>query len=179
MPRMVVETARMLASKPLVPVAATDLPDGYTAMPFEQYSGIRAQPGGMIWAGENRGFAIEPLHRGFVFTNPVSLFTSSRTGRSAASATTAASSITAAARRRLSATSAFSGFRRLHLGNGRPYEVAIFQGATFFRALARGQNFGALRARPDAAARPRRAARNSRSSAPSGSSGRARQPTPS
>ena len=37
----------------------------------------------------------------------------------------------------------FSGFRALHRGgDGTLSEIAIFQGASFFRALARGQNFG-------------------------------------
>jgi glucans biosynthesis protein len=72
---VVVETARTLAQRPLIPLTATDLPEGYATLPFDQFSGIRAQPGGLIWSGENRGFTVEPLHRGYVFANPVSLFT--------------------------------------------------------------------------------------------------------
>ncbi len=40
---------------------------------------------------------------------------------------------------------AFSGFRLVaNLGDGKPFDFAIVQGATFFRAIARGQNFGAI-----------------------------------
>ena len=40
----------------------------------------------------------------------------------------------------------YSGFQLLStFGNGQPVEFAIVQGATFFRALARGQNYGASR----------------------------------
>ncbi len=71
----VVDAARALAQRPLIPLVATDLPDGYSTMPADQYAGIRLQSGATIWAGENRGFTVEPLHRGYVFSNPVSLFT--------------------------------------------------------------------------------------------------------
>ena len=41
--------------------------------------------------------------------------------------------------------SGFSGFRLVaSLGDGKPFDFAIIQGATFFRAIARGQNFGAI-----------------------------------
>ena len=39
----------------------------------------------------------------------------------------------------------FSGFRLVaNSGDGKPFDFAIVQGATFFRAIARGQNFGAI-----------------------------------
>lgn len=142
-PALVIETARTLARRPLVPMAATDLPDGYATMPYDLYSGIRAQPGGMIWAGENRGFTIEPLHRGYVFSNPVGLFTVEddivrkvafdRGKFDYGRVTPPAANVDLQ----------FSGMR-IATGLERPYEVAIFQGATFFRSLARGQNFGAM-----------------------------------
>src|SRR5690349_1033414 len=72
---LVIDAARTLAQRPLIPLTATDLPEGYATMPADQYAGIRMQPGATIWAGENRGFTVEPLHRGYVFSNPVSLFT--------------------------------------------------------------------------------------------------------
>jgi glucans biosynthesis protein len=74
-PGLVVDAARALAQRPLIPLAANDLPEGYTTLPADQYAGIRMQQGGTVWAGENRGFTVEPLHRGYVFSNPVSLFT--------------------------------------------------------------------------------------------------------
>ena len=110
---------------------------------YEQYIGIKPVPAARVWAGEGRGFAVEPLHRGFVFANPVLLFT-----------------IEDGVVRRLAYDPSrfefgrvnvpgnlpdigFSGFRLFStFGNGEPVEFAIVQGATFFRALARGQNFG-------------------------------------
>lgn len=142
-PSLIVETARTLSRRPLVPMAATDLPDGYTTMTVDQFAGIRAQPNALIWAGEARGFTVEPLHRGFVFSNPVNLFT-----------------IEDGIIRRVGYDRSkfdfgkvqppppnvdlqFSGIR-IATGLERPYEVATFQGATFFRAIARGQNFGSV-----------------------------------
>ncbi len=43
-PALVVDAARILAQRPVVPLVATDLPDGYATLPFDLYSGIRAQP---------------------------------------------------------------------------------------------------------------------------------------
>lgn len=142
-PAMVVETARMLASKPLVPVAATDLPDGYATLPYDQYSGIRAQPGGMIWAGENRGFTIEPLHRGYVFSNPVSLFTVEDEIVRKVTFDRSKFDYGRVTPPPPNVDLQFSGMR-IATGLERPYEVATFQGATFFRALAKGQNYGAM-----------------------------------
>jgi len=140
---LVVEAARMLSKRPMVPVTASDLPEGYATLPYDQYVGIRAQPGGMIWAGENRGFTVEPIHRGYVFSAPVSLFTVEdevvrrvafdRSKFDYGRVTPPAAGLDLQ----------FSGFR-VATGLERPFELAIFQGATFFRSLARGQNFGAI-----------------------------------
>lgn len=142
-PAMVVETARRMASKPLVPAVTSDLPDGYATLPFDQFSSIRAQPGSLVWAGENRGFTIEPLHRGYVFSNPVSLFTIEddivrRVGFDRSKFDYGRVTPPPA-----NVDLQFSGMR-IATGLERPYEVAVFQGATFFRSLARGQNFGAM-----------------------------------
>lgn len=142
-PAKVLEAAKMLAQKPLIPLSAGDLPEGYASLPFDQFSGIRLHPSAAIWAGENRGFTIEPLHRGYVFANPVSLFT-----------------VEDDVIRRVGYDRSkfdygkvppppgnndlqFSGMR-ISTGLERPFEVASFQGATFFKAIARGQNFGSI-----------------------------------
>jgi glucans biosynthesis protein len=111
--------------------------------PYDQYVGIKALPNATVWAGENRGFTVEPLHRGFVFNTPVTLFTVEdgivrrlaydrsrfEFGRLAVPPTIG--------------DVGFSGFRlNSTYGNGQLSEFAIVQGATFFRALARNQNFG-------------------------------------
>ena len=143
-PAGVVEIARQIARRPFSP-PANDLPSGLSGLNYEQYVGIRTQPNSLIWAGEGRGFAIEPLHRGFVYSTPVTLFL-----------------VEDGVVRRIAydcnrfdfgrlevpanmGDVGYSGFR-LHstFGNSHPVEFALFQGATFFRALARGQNYGTV-----------------------------------
>ncbi|HEX8662855.1 MAG TPA: glucan biosynthesis protein, partial [Beijerinckiaceae bacterium] len=70
----VVELARTLSKRPYAAVP-TDLPEALANLNYEQYVGIRALPSAQVWAGEGRGFVVEPLHRGWVFSNPVLLFT--------------------------------------------------------------------------------------------------------
>lgn len=142
-PASIVETARLMARRPSAPLVATDLPDGYASLSVDQYLGIRAQPGGLIWAGENRGFTVEPLHRGYVFSNPVSLFTIEDEVVRRVAFDRGKFDYGRVAPPPANADLQFSGMR-IFTGLDRPYEVAIFQGATFFRSLARGQNFGSM-----------------------------------
>jgi len=141
-PASISEAARALSKKPYKAPAA-ELPEAFSALSFEQYAGIRNQPGSALWASENLGYAIEPLHRGFVYTTPISIHV-----------------IEDGVQRRLVYNPAdfafgqlkapqdgkdlgFSGFRVLRLREGQPpVEVASFQGASFFRSLARGQGYG-------------------------------------
>jgi glucans biosynthesis protein len=143
-PAAVVEAARVLSRRPFAPLA-NDLPDAFANLNYEQYVAIKPLAEARLWTGEGRGFAVEPLHRGFVFSNPVSLFTVED----------------GAVRRIIYDRNRFefgklnppanvpdigySGFRLFStFGNGLPIEFALVQGATFFRALARGQNFGVI-----------------------------------
>jgi len=141
-PGAVIETARALSRRPYA-APASDLPSEFANLTAEQYAAIRALPPALIWGGENRGFVVEPLHRGFLFTDPVLLATVEdgqirRIGydrnRFEFGRTPAPASV---------GEIGFSGFR-LHasFGNGQPTEFAVVQGATFFRAIARGQTFG-------------------------------------
>jgi glucans biosynthesis protein len=139
---LVVDLARAMAKRPMVPNPA-DLPDGLGALSLDAMAGIRLQPQAMIWAGESRGFVIEPLHRGGIFSQPVSLFVveegivrriafdKSRFDYGRMPVPASQSDL------------GFSGFR-LHVAGERLQDVAVFQGATFFRAMARGQMFGAV-----------------------------------
>jgi glucans biosynthesis protein len=141
-PMAVIDLARSLAKRPYTAVP-TDLPEALASLNYEQYAGIRALPSAQVWAGEGRGFIVEPLHRGWVFSNPVLLFTVED------------GSIRRVAYERnrfefgkLNVPAnlgdlGFSGFRLFTTSWGpQPVEFALTQGASFFRALARGQSFG-------------------------------------
>ncbi|HZB38424.1 MAG TPA: glucan biosynthesis protein, partial [Beijerinckiaceae bacterium] len=143
-PEAVTELARSLARRPYAAVP-TDLPEALSNLNYEQYIGIRALPGAQIWASEARGFVVEPLHRGFVFSAPVLLFTVED-----GSVRRVAYERTRFEFGRLNVPATlgelgFSGFRLFTTGwTGQPVEFALVQGASFFRALARGQTYGVV-----------------------------------
>ena len=137
------EIARQLARRPFVP-APNDLPEAFASLNYEQYTAIKPVGPTHIW-GEGRGISVEPLHRGFVFPNTVGLFlvedgvvhrVAYERSRFDYGRLTVPPQLP---------DMGFSGFR-LHstFGNGQPVEFAVIQGATFFRAVARGQNYGVV-----------------------------------
>ncbi len=118
------------------------LPDAFSALTYDSYVAIRSKRENHIWNDENRGFVIEPLHRGFVFAAPVAINIVED----------------GVARRLVYAPSrfdfgkiavpetipdiGFSGFRIHGVSAAGLEEFVLFQGASFFRAKARQQNFG-------------------------------------
>src|ERR1700744_3155359 len=69
----VIDLARAFAKRPFQP-AGGDLPVPFNNLGYDQYVAIRARPEAVIWAGDNVGFAIEPLHRGFIFSAPMQIY---------------------------------------------------------------------------------------------------------
>ena len=142
-PGMVTEAARNLSKRPFRPLSA-DIPGAFRDLSYEQYATIRQRPGTAIWGAENTGFAIEPLHRGFIFSDPMEI-----------------NLVADAKARRVLYDPAlfdfgklavpsdvgdigFSGFRVLAQGLNGFSDLAIFQGASFFRAVAPGQTLGTI-----------------------------------
>jgi periplasmic glucans biosynthesis protein len=141
---LVSNAAADLAKKPFK-APSVPLPDVFAKLGYDQYAAIKNRPQSRIWASENVGFALEPLHRGFIFTE-----------------TMAINIVENGVARRLVyqagdfdfgslkiptdiADIGFSGFRVLQSHpSAPPSEVAVFQGASFFRAIANGQDFGAM-----------------------------------
>jgi periplasmic glucans biosynthesis protein len=118
------------------------LPSAFSSLTFDQYASIRRVPGTAIWSDERLGFSLEPLHRGFVYTTPV--------GINIVENGVAQKVIYEAADfdfGKLQPPAAqgdlgFSGLRVLKSSDQGFEDTAIFQGASFYRARARGQNFG-------------------------------------
>lgn len=142
-PGAIVDLARNLAKRPWRAPPAP-LPDPFGNLNYDLYTGIKSRPENLIWANENVGFALEPLHRGFIYSAPMAI-----------------SIIENGVERKLSYAPdlfefgklsvpgtvgdiGFSGVRVLLPRDGGLNELAIFQGASFFRARAQGQNFGAV-----------------------------------
>jgi len=140
----VVELARALAKKPFSP-PANDLREPFSTLTYEQYVlDIKMKPGAAVWASENKGFSIEPLHRGWIFTAPVELNVveggeSKRIAYDQAQFDYGALKIAEKL-----PDMGFSGFRVLRAQNGGEGEmIAQFQGASFFRArVSRDQPLG-------------------------------------
>ncbi|HXZ15411.1 MAG TPA: glucan biosynthesis protein [Roseiarcus sp.] len=140
-PDTVLKAAVTLAASPFK-APDTPLPSQFSSLNFEQYAAIRRAPGTAIWANEKLSFSIEPLHRGFVYTSPVFI-----------------NIVENGLSQRLiydptdyefgklqpppaSGDMGFSGIRILGASDQGFQDIAIFQGASFYRSRARGQNFG-------------------------------------
>ena len=137
----VLKAAVALAASPYK-APESPLPSVFTGLTFEQYAAIRRVPGTGVWANEKLGFSLEPLHRGFVYRIPVAI-----------------NIVEGGLSQRLLYDPAdydfgklkpppslgdigFSGLRILSASDQGFQDTAIFQGASFYRSRARGQNFG-------------------------------------
>jgi periplasmic glucans biosynthesis protein len=137
----VLNLSRDLAKKPFEAPSAT-LPDPFANLNYEQYVSIRTKPEAAIWASDNIGFAIEPLHRGFIFSKPMDIYLVENGLAQRLAYDRAAFDFGKLQVPVDLPDIGFSGFRVLQTMQGGQGEVAIFQGASFFRAEARGQSFG-------------------------------------
>ena len=138
----VAEAARALAAKPFV-APNSSLPGPLNNLSADAYAAIHAKPELLVWAGDPAGFTLEPLHRGFVFNTPMQI--NLVEGGQARRLTYDVSKFTFGnINPGPPANLDFSGFRILQrLDSGETRELAIFQGASFFRSSAPGQNAGA------------------------------------
>ena len=141
----VVALARALAKAPFVAPPAAPLPEGLAKLSYDQYRDIRFRPAAAIWAHPSRPFRLELLPLGYLFTTPVeiALVKDGRAEHLAyrADMFTAGKLVPAPLP---TDDVGFSGFRLLHPINDRRRfdEVVVFQGASYFRSLGRGQNYG-------------------------------------
>ena len=138
----VLKMAVELASKPFKEPEAPPLPGVLSGLTFEQYAAIRRVPGTAIWSDQKLGFSLEPLHRGFVYTTPMGINIiengmSQKVIYDAANFDFGPVKAPAAL-----GDLGFSGLRILKSSDQGFEDVAIFQGATFYRSRAHGQPFG-------------------------------------
>ena len=139
----VTDLARRLSRAPFAPPKAP-LPKVLSDLDYDHYRDIRVRPSSTLWADKGL-FRLQLLPRGFVFTDPVevALVAGGRCERIAykpdffvtgdvMKAPLPAEDI------------GFSGFRALFPINHRSKfdEVAVFQGASYFRSLGENQVYG-------------------------------------
>jgi glucans biosynthesis protein len=140
----VVRLARELARTPFVP-PPENVPESLANLTYDQYRDIRFRRSETIWAGSRSKFHLQVLPVGFLFKSGVELAVV-KDGRAEHLAYrpdlfTAGELVPAP----LPAHDiGFSGFRLLHpLKDRRRFdEVAVFQGASYFRAVGRDHGYG-------------------------------------
>lgn len=120
--------------------------EGRARLTYDQYRSIRFDPDAAIWNRENRTFVIDLLYPGFIFDVPVNinlvvggtarrvLFTNEKFAYGSGVPAVAANG----------EYSGYSGFRVRAPLNAADYleEFLVFQGASYFRAIAKGQIYG-------------------------------------
>ena len=122
-----------------------DLPEPFNALTFDQYRDIRFRPELATWRGEKLDYEIQYLPVGYLYTDPVEIFIV-EAGKSrpmkADGKLFALGSLLGKGPE--AAPYAFSGLR-VHgaINRADAYdEYAVFQGASYFRAIGRDQVYG-------------------------------------
>jgi glucans biosynthesis protein len=136
--------ARTLAQSPYI-APSTSLPDSLSKLQYDQYRDIRFRPEATLWAQPPRWFRLQLLSLGYLFTTPVELAIV-RDGSAQHLAYDPDMFVAGALVKEPLPRQdvGFSGFRLLYPFNDRRRldEVAVFQGASYFRSLGRGQSYG-------------------------------------
>lgn len=138
------ERAEALAGKQFAK-AEISLPESLADLSYDQYRDIRFKANMAIWRGENRGFAVDLLHAGFYYRTPVEVFIvddgQAWPVKYEPGMFDFGPSVSAPSE---GTELPFSGFRLRHPLNDHGYwdEFAVFQGASYFRAIAEGQIYG-------------------------------------
>jgi periplasmic glucans biosynthesis protein len=140
----VLQQARTLAAEKFMRPKA-DLPKAFQELGYDQYRDIRFKRERAIWAGEGLPFVVELFHRGFLFTDRVaiSIVADGQAWRIAYAPDLFAFGPGLSPPSEDTVTD-FAGFR-LRAPINRPAdfdEFAAFQGASYFRAVAKGQGYG-------------------------------------
>jgi glucans biosynthesis protein len=137
--------AKALAEKPFHQ-RGERLPDAIRQLGYDQYRDIRFRPERALWRGEQLPFEVMFFHEGWSFTEPVTIHEITARGMRDIPFDPSAfdyghNAIDPGQLKGLG----FAGFR-VHFPLNRPGyrdETLAFLGATYFRALGRGQRYGA------------------------------------
>jgi periplasmic glucans biosynthesis protein len=140
----VADLARARAAAPYVGPKAGDIPAVLKNLSREAYEAIRPVEGRVPWADRGVGYALEPLLRGSIFDTPVSLFMVENGVVQPIGYDKTAYDAPGLELPDLEADAAFSGFRlRARFDDTDSLSnFAVFQGGSFFRLVAQGQDFG-------------------------------------
>ncbi len=133
--------ARQLAQQPYKPPDSS-LPAPFKDLDFSAYQGIRFDPDKSLWRGQGRKFTAQFFHRGYIYPDRVDIFETAN-GR-AEPVRYSPDMFTFDKIPPSTGDLGFAGFRidypMVH-PDGLD-EVCAFLGASYFRAVAKGQNYG-------------------------------------
>lgn len=140
---MVRKRARELSRTPYRP-ADRPLPASLAGLSYDAYRDLRFSPAKAIWRAEGLPFQLQMFHRGGIFRDPVDLFETTRDQARPIAFSEGLFSYGAQTPGVLPSDLGFAGFR-VHAPMdvpGRFDEVVAFLGASYFRAVARGLDYG-------------------------------------
>lgn len=160
---VVAERARALAAQPYI-APASKLPADLAALNYDRHRDIRFRPERALWRDAGLPFEVQFFHPGWLFADPVRVHEVTGEGTREISVDPrdfdyGKNTLDPAAWPKLG----FAGFRVHYPLNNAAYkdELVVFLGASYFRALGKGQRYG-LSARAlaiDTVARPGRPTR--------------------
>lgn len=142
-PAAVRQIARDLAQKPYQ-APNTALPDNLKNLDYDKYRKIRFVPDKALWRDDKLPFQIQLFHRGFFFSNRVDIFTVAKGRATPVKYSPSLFTFEGLTAPPPDADLGFAGFR-IHAPMNRPDyfdEVSVFLGASYFRAVAKGQTYG-------------------------------------
>ncbi len=143
-PGLVRKLAQKLASRKFSPPTLT-LPKELENLTYDQYRDIRFRPDQAVWRDEKLPFQMHMFHTGFFYKEPVTIFVVEQDeSRKLLYSPDYYSFGPSVQPPPPEYDLGFAGFR-LHTPINRPDyfdEMAVFQGASYFRAVAKGQHYG-------------------------------------
>jgi periplasmic glucans biosynthesis protein len=137
------QAARDLAAKPFK-APDSKLPDNLKDLNYDRYRAIRFLPDRALWRGEKLPFEVQFFHRGFFYTNRVDIHEVANGQATRIAYQPENFSFGSIPPPNSDADLGFAGFR-LHAPINKPDyydEVCVFLGASYFRAIAKGQGYG-------------------------------------
>jgi len=140
----VLDIARALAKQEYVP-PATELPDPIKDLSYDQYRDIRFNRDMAVWSKDNLPFRLELFHRGFYYKDEVDVaIVSQGVAKHLAFSPSLFTYGKLVPQPVPDKDIGFAGIRLLgHMNKPDVFdEVAVFLGASYFRSLGRGQQYG-------------------------------------
>jgi periplasmic glucans biosynthesis protein len=135
--------ARELAQNPYKKLN-TPLPRAFADLKYDVYRNIRFMPERALWRGDNLPFQVQFFHRGFIYTDRVDVYVAADGRAEPVPYSPDMFGFGKDGPPPPSEDLGFAGFR-LHARLNKPDyydEVAVFLGASYFRAVAKGQGYG-------------------------------------